>query len=315
MSPYSSCAERARPKSPADGARRGGVWGCEIPRVPARSPGRWLVLPSAAVSVLFADGGELALVDAAGVPRALPPGPLLLGPRVTTLTLAGPDGPRCPRLLLAPWTVHTLSGLPMDRLVDRIVPAEEVLGPGVRRLAGDLAAAGDCRDDALRRLGLTLSRWETRGGPPAPPVLRAWSELVRTRGTASIADLARHAGWCHSQLGRRFPKQVGLSPKAAARVLRWREAIRRLAGGEPVAGAALGAGYHDQAHFGHECKAMAGCTPRRFLSTWNSEGFREDAEFLQEQAAVDRAEYSSEGRSGEKERNGGKKSAAPLLLR
>jgi AraC-like DNA-binding protein len=51
---------------------------------------------------------------------------------------------------------------------------------------------------------------------------------------------------------------VGYGPKLLARVLRLQRALRAARAGEELAWAALEAGYADQAHFAHECRALAG---------------------------------------------------------
>ncbi|MFJ6937801.1 helix-turn-helix domain-containing protein [Streptomyces sp. NPDC101132] len=296
MSSYPSCAQAARQQltsaRPCTGLREG-VWGYEGFHRPGSAPRERLHLPTTAVSLVLPLEGRLEpSAPAARMPAGAP---LLAGPRTESLTLRYGAGARGVRVLLAPWAAHALTGGPMDRLAGRVVPAGELLGPLAGRLTAVLADAphwaGSCAllDEALSRL--------LPGRPePAPPVLRAWRALVRSRGTLPVAELAREAGWCRSQLGRRFQAQVGLTPKAVARVLRLREAVRLLGAGEPVATVAVAAGFHDQAHFAREFKAMTGHTPRRFLAEWDADGFRrehEEAEFLQEWLRVPAADCSS----------------------
>src|SRR4029077_17747240 len=82
----------------------------------------------------------------------------------------------------------------------------------------------------------------------------------------------------------RFRAEIGLAPKAAARVIRFDRArnllVRRLDGatahgatadrGYPLAGPAADCGYFDQAHLAREFRALAGCPP----SQWLAEEFR-----------------------------------------
>jgi AraC-like DNA-binding protein len=93
-----------------------------------------------------------------------------------------------------------------------------------------------------------------------------------SRGTVPIADLARETGWTPRHLGTRFRNEFGLTPKAAARVVRFDRARRLLqrrveAGGAPaLADLAAAGGYYDQAHLAREFRELAGCAPSRWLA-------------------------------------------------
>ncbi len=65
----------------------------------------------------------------------------------------------------------------------------------------------------------------------------------------------------------KFREQVGLTPKTAARVLRFRSLCRRL-DAEPVRWAeiAYDCGYADQSHLIREFRKLAGTTPTDFLA-------------------------------------------------
>ena len=90
-----------------------------------------------------------------------------------------------------------------------------------------------------------------------------------------MASLAREIGWSPRYLGSRLQAETGLTPKAAARVVRFDRARRLLqrwsastAGGPPpvLADLAAGCGYYDQAHLAREFRAFAGCPPTQWLA-------------------------------------------------
>ena len=95
-------------------------------------------------------------------------------------------------------------------------------------------------DFLLHRIG--------NGPAPAPEVRWAWRRLVSSDGAVPIGLLARQAGWSHKHLITKFRQQVGLTPKTAARLLRFEHAWRQLGGGEPAHWDRLAAdgGYADQ---------------------------------------------------------------------
>ena len=87
--------------------------------------------------------------------------------------------------------------------------------------------------------------------------------LEATGGRLAVADLARELGCSRRHLARRVGEEVGLGPKAFARVLRFRRAAGRLAdpSGPSPAAVAAACGYSDQAHLTREVTALAGLPP------------------------------------------------------
>lgn len=100
----------------------------------------------------------------------------------------------------------------------------------------------------------------------------ALSRINEQRGSISIEQLAREAGVSRRHLERQFNEQVGLGAKQVARIARVQAALRIVKTEPDLAGVeiALQCGFADQAHLIKECRAIAGVTPARFLSTANS---------------------------------------------
>lgn len=91
----------------------------------------------------------------------------------------------------------------------------------------------------------------------------ACDQLVASRGTCRIADLAKGTGLSKRSLERRFVNHIGATPKKLSRVIRLRHAIfqkERLPGWAEVAQAA---GYYDQSHMIHEFLELYGLTPEQ----------------------------------------------------
>ncbi|WP_309056326.1 helix-turn-helix domain-containing protein, partial [Streptomyces sp.] len=63
------------------------------------------------------------------------------------------------------------------------------------------------------------------------------------------------------RLWARFRSQIGLTPKRAARLIRFDHAAHRLAAGHRAAVVAAESGYADQSHLHREVVAFAGVTP------------------------------------------------------
>jgi AraC-like DNA-binding protein len=189
------------------------------------------------------------------------------------------------QVALRPLGARALLGLPAGELAEIDVPAEAVLSDLCSELrARALQAAGwperfAVMDEILlRRINVGL----TAAGPGvAPEVSWAWRQLLTSGGSIRAAELAEQTGWSGRHLASRFRAEIGLTPKAAARVIRFNRARHLLArqatapvpdgpGGYRLADLAATCGYFDQAHLAREFRALAGCPP----SQWLAEEFR-----------------------------------------
>ncbi|MEV5648145.1 helix-turn-helix domain-containing protein [Nocardia sp. NPDC052254] len=176
---------------------------------------------------------------------------------------------------LATGTLHG-SGRDVDVLQVRLSPvvAHAVLGPGADIGAAVLTLEDLWGRDAERteeRLRATTS-WEERfaivhrvlarqsgaGRAVDREVAFTWSRMVATRGQVRIEQLADEVGWSRQRLWSRFRAQVGLTPKYAARLIRFDHAAHRLAAGHSAATVAADGGFTDQSHLHHDVTAFAG---------------------------------------------------------
>jgi AraC-like DNA-binding protein len=142
-------------------------------------------------------------------------------------------------------------GVPGDRIVDAVVPLEDLWGS---RRARELRDRGfDVR--AIESLLPQVA---------APtPAERAIEFLERAGGCASVDELAAEAGLSARQFRRVCVEKTGLTPKLLARVLRFRHAAARVHAAQSAAALALDCGYYDQAHLIRDFRQFAGRTPGR----------------------------------------------------
>ena len=166
---------------------------------------------------------------------------------------------------LAPLAAHRLFRLPMRTLAHRTVSLADVLGRDadllVERLAElDDAARFDLLDEFLARR-LAAAGTDDRG------VRWAFERLADTQGRVPVGKLAEELGWSRRRLVSRFQEQIGLPPKAVARLLRFEHA--RELGGRPDrvswAEIALDCGYYDQSHLINDFRTVTGRTPVTFF--------------------------------------------------
>ena len=83
----------------------------------------------------------------------------------------------------------------------------------------------------------------------------------------AIGDLSESAGVSSTHLAQRFKEIIGVTPKRLARTHRFTATVFSIDPAGPIdwADLASGAGYFDQAHFGHEFREFTGLTPTRYL--------------------------------------------------
>jgi AraC-like DNA-binding protein len=178
-----------------------------------------------------------------------------------------------------PLGVYRFLGLPMDEL--RAGPFEliDVLGAEARIVKERLDETGS---DA-ERVALVCQLIQRRIAATAPvpaAFAQAWSRLRAGRGRARIAELVRESGVSHRHFIAEFKRCIGLTPKAAARVLRFESALAQLRQPHLAGHAQIAAicGYVDQAHLIHEFRAFTGLTPSSYQAARSPDGHIAPAE-------------------------------------
>jgi AraC-like DNA-binding protein len=172
---------------------------------------------------------------------------------------------RCVQVNLTPLGARRVLGVPMHELRDRVVSLDVLLGREAGRLEEQLAEA----HDPATRLSLVESFVAARlaaSAPPRPDVAYAWRRLAETGGRMRVGALAAELGCSRKHLREQFRDQVGLSPKAVARLVRFNRALRLLEHGLAGSEVAFQCGYSDQAHFANEFRRFSGTTPTALAS-------------------------------------------------
>jgi AraC-like DNA-binding protein len=169
-------------------------------------------------------------------------------------------------ILLSPLGARALLGLPAGEIASIDLEADDVLGSAGVELRERVRAATTW-EQRFAAVDEVLSRRLVDAEPPAP-VGYAWQRLLASAGTGGVSALAREIGWSERHLSGRFRTEIGLSPKEAARVIRFDRARRlvAMAPQRPLALIAAECGYYDQAHLDRDFRQFAGCPPTRWLA-------------------------------------------------
>jgi len=193
--------------------------------------------------------------------EAAPPS-VLVGPTLSPVKELGLAGE------VETFTIHfqptgfaRLFRLPMSNLADLALPAKDVLRGAAEDLESSLRRL-DTFEERIRAAEVwLLARLER--ARPAEAVDLAALLLARSGGRARISALADRVDLSPRQLQRRFLEEVGVSPKAYARLHRFAGLLetRRLQPWLPWADLACMHGYADQAHLVREFQQLAGQSP------------------------------------------------------
>jgi len=164
------------------------------------------------------------------------------------------------QISLVPWAAHMLLRVPLHELAGTSVPLEELLPVELAERIG-AERTWEARFAALDR---ELAGRLADATPPDAGVVFAWKRLRATHGAARVGVIASELGWSRKRLASRFREEIGLTPKASARLLRF-ERARSLAGTMTWSELAFACGFVDQPHLIAEFRAFTGSTPETFL--------------------------------------------------
>ncbi|WP_226026668.1 helix-turn-helix domain-containing protein [Streptomyces hyderabadensis] len=165
----------------------------------------------------------------------------------------------CLQIRLEPVVAAAVLG-PSAALGGRVESFEDVWGRGAAAALDALRAAGSW--DERFALAADLVRRRAADRPPVDPeVAHTWRTTFGSRGRVRVEALADEVGWSRKRLSARFHAQLGITPKRAARLVRFDRAAHLLAAGLAPAAVAVEGGYADQSHLHREVKAFTGLTP------------------------------------------------------
>lgn len=156
--------------------------------------------------------------------------------------------------MLRPGAARALFGVSSGELAERHTPLADLWGSDAEALRDEVAHARD----PLATFEAALVRRLRTARARAPFTVDAALRIER------IAELARRSGYSHRVFTEKFREEVGLAPKAFARVTRLQRAVALLATPRPLADVAFEAGYADQPHLCRDFRALAGVSPAAY---------------------------------------------------
>lgn len=181
-------------------------------------------------------------------------------------------------LFLDPLATRSILGCPASALAHGVISLADVIGTRTNAELHERLHEARAWEDCFAVIDDVLQRRIVESAPPRA-VGFAWGRITAGHGRGRVGEVAAAIGWSRRHLTECFRHEVGITPKTLARIARFEHACALLRDNpRDLAGVAVTAGYHDQAHMTHEWQALAGCTPRTWIA--KELPFLQDHEFI-----------------------------------
>ena len=163
-----------------------------------------------------------------------------------------------------------LGGVPQAELAQRVLHVDDVLPAraGMRELCERLAEVSDLGEALDLFEHWLVARTLISAAPQPHAATQLATACLSTQPELSIAAIAKTCGVSERRLHELFLREVGLSPKRLARILRFRRALQMLADAahRDLRDVALSCGYYDQPHLYRDFRALAQLTPVEYIA-------------------------------------------------
>ncbi|MBB6237525.1 AraC-like DNA-binding protein [Pedobacter sp. AK013] len=166
-------------------------------------------------------------------------------------------------VVLRPFALHLLFGIPADALNDGIFLPTDLFGADVIPFERKMAKSKSLQEVINTIESFLFERFQKSSGLNHDLLLSL--ELInRHQGLISMENLLKEVHVSERQLERHYRRQIGVSPKKFMNVIRFQHFLkifRDLSPAHKLTAAVYQAGYYDQAHLQNYFKAITGITP------------------------------------------------------
>jgi AraC-like DNA-binding protein len=169
------------------------------------------------------------------------------------------------RVFIKPLGVRAILGVASHEIASLVLNLSDIWG----KRAEDLVEMLLCAATWHQRFAILDQAFTSRLNPISaqPEIFWAWERLAKSHGSVPVQQLADETGYGRRYFSERFRDTIGVSPKLAARVFRFERACRLIADKRlGLAHVAIECGYYDQAHLTREWYALAGCSPKQWVT-------------------------------------------------
>jgi AraC-like DNA-binding protein len=167
---------------------------------------------------------------------------------------------------LHPYAITALFGVPASAVVNQQVELAALLGQTGSDIEEKIMLATD-NDQRAAILTAFFESQLNRYHKTPPPVFKAISYIIKSKGTVTVDALAQKHFLSTRQFERNFKEFAGFSPKLYSRIIRFQAAIEKYKDkNRSLTEIAYDCGYYDQSHFIHDFKQFSGYHPKTYFS-------------------------------------------------
>jgi|SRR5271163_2589294 len=238
-----------------------GFWVAGLP------PGVHFGLPSSGVNLIISLDHPIEVVKMPNL-KQRPPSPLTAwvsglqsGPAIVRHT----GNAFGLRVFIKPLGVRAILGVASAEVASLVLNLSDIWGSRCLDLVESLYGA----DTWHQRFAILDRAFASKLNPtrPQPEISWAWERLAKSHGSVPVQQLTDEIGYSRRHFTERFRNAIGVTPKSAARVFRFERACRLIADHRlSLAQVAIACGYFDQAHMTHEWYALAGYSPKAWIT-------------------------------------------------
>ena len=177
------------------------------------------------------------------------------------------SGQQCFILIpLPPLSGYQLLGERLLDCTEKVIPLSDIWGRESDLLMEQLADQPSWPEQFSMIDHFLMEKFAQSEYDVCPEIVWAWQQLIAQSGRASLQKMAKTIGWSYRHFSRRFQQHIGITPKLAARQIRFYTSLQllRMSHEYPLSQIALANGYSDQSHFTREFHAFSGCSPKTF---------------------------------------------------
>jgi AraC-like DNA-binding protein len=181
----------------------------------------------------------------------------------TFIDTEAPLGSRVIGVAFTPTGAAAMLRLPLRLTANKTGSFEDLIGSEAHLLHQRLLNTPDALHRLLHVEEFLLRRFSS--GVEIHPLVSWASQLIASSGGRIRAShLAQESGYSRKHMAMLFKEQIGLVPKALARVHRFQRALNAISacGRRDWCELAIDMGYYDQAHMINEFRDLTGLTPR-----------------------------------------------------
>jgi len=171
-------------------------------------------------------------------------------------------------VVLQPYALHMLTGIPAQQLTDQLISMPLIFGPAGQALEDGLLEAQDHHSRLQLIIRFLVQQLQQAPANTDNAIREALPLIYQSKGWMQVTALYTGLHITERQLERKFSEQIGLSPKQFLRTIRFRQLLKALQQRPTptLTRLAFDAGYYDQPHFNREFRTLAGITPKAYQS-------------------------------------------------